>query len=126
MRPGESSNLPVIGTIAACMAAAQMIVTAPSKKPREIPGWPILKGEQGPNGPSICIVAASPVVSVALVAFLAASRIRLRLGANSLAKNAPTDTGSTRLVSLRPPSAPFGMDGRRRRVRGRFEPEIAG
>src|SRR5713101_7444182 len=56
--------------------------------PNEIPGWPILKAKSGPNGPRICIVAARPVVTVALVAFLAASMIRLWLGANSLAKNA--------------------------------------
>ena len=56
--------------------------------PSEIPGWPILNAKSGPNGPRICIVVASPVVIVDLVAFLAASMIRLRLGANSLAKNA--------------------------------------
>jgi hypothetical protein len=63
----------------------------------EIQGWPILNAKSGPNGPRICIVAAKPAVIVAFVAFLAASMIRLWLGANSLAKNAPGDTGSIRL-----------------------------
>ena len=55
--------------------------------------------KSGPNGPRICIVAVRPVVIVALVAFLAASMSRLWLGANSLARNAPGDTGSIRLLS---------------------------
>jgi hypothetical protein len=59
------------------MAAAQAIASAPSKRPREIPGWPILKAKSGPNGPTICIVAAKPVVTVDLAAFLAASTTRL-------------------------------------------------
>ena len=65
----------------------------PSNKPSEIPGWPILNANKGPNGPSICIVAASPVVIVVLVAFLAASTKRLWLGASSLRKKSIGDTG---------------------------------
>src|SRR5713101_3819487 len=64
----------------------------PSIKPSDIPGWPILNANKGPNGPSICMVAASPVVIVVLVAFLVASTKRLWLGANSLLKKSIGDT----------------------------------
>src|SRR5271155_1067566 len=82
-----------MGTIAACIAAAKAMVLTPSNKPSEIPGCPILNANKGPNGPSICMVAASPVVIVVLVAFLAASTKRLWLGASSLRKKSIDDIG---------------------------------
>src|ERR1700683_3582690 len=85
--------MPVIGKIAACIAAAKPMIITPWNKPSEIPGWPILKANKGPNGPSTCMVAASPVVIAVLTAFLAASTKRLWLGASSLRKKSIGDTG---------------------------------
>src|SRR5215469_849475 len=79
--------------MAACIIAAETIVRPPSNSPKEIPGCPSRKANSAPNGPTICSVAAHPVVTVALSAVRAASTNRRRVGASSLARNATADTG---------------------------------
>ena len=56
-----------------------------SNNPNETPGWPILNANRGPNGPTVCAMAAIPVVRVAL---RASGRLanRRRVGASSAAR----------------------------------------